>query len=103
MGTGAAFARSRLPVSFAGNLTYPKAQPLRDVAGRVPLDSLLVETDAPWLAPRPTAASAMSPRMVVETAAALAALHTQPGRNRRRHHAKLLPAFPAHFPIRANR
>ena len=38
-------------ISFAGNLTYPKAQPLRDVAARVPLDGVLVETDAPWLAP----------------------------------------------------
>ena len=38
-------------ISFAGNLTYPKAQPLRDVAAQVPLDSVLVETDAPWLAP----------------------------------------------------
>ena len=34
-------------VSFAGNLTYPKAQPLRDVAARVPLDRILVETDTP--------------------------------------------------------
>ena len=40
-------------VSFAGNLTYPKAQPLRDVAARLPLDGILVETDAPWLAPAP--------------------------------------------------
>jgi TatD DNase family protein len=34
-------------ISFAGNLTYPKAQPLRDVAARIPLDRILVETDAP--------------------------------------------------------
>jgi Tat protein secretion system quality control protein TatD with DNase activity len=47
-------------VSFAGNLTYPKAQPLRDVAARLPLDGILVETDAPWLAPAPIAASATS-------------------------------------------
>ncbi len=40
-------------ISFAGNLTYPKAQPLRDVAAKVPLDLLLVETDAPFLAPIP--------------------------------------------------
>ena len=38
-------------ISFAGNLTYPKAQPLRDVAARLPLDGVLVETDAPFLAP----------------------------------------------------
>jgi TatD DNase family protein len=47
-------------ISFAGNLTYPKAQPLRDVAARVPLDRLLVETDAPFLAPCPIAGSATS-------------------------------------------
>ena len=40
-------------ISFAGNLTYPKAQQLRDVAARIPLDGILVETDAPWLAPAP--------------------------------------------------
>ena len=40
-------------ISFAGNVTYPKAQPLREVACRVPLGDLLVETDAPWLAPAP--------------------------------------------------
>jgi cyclic-di-GMP-binding protein len=59
-------------VSFAGNLTYPKAQPLRDVAARMPLDGILVETDAPWLAPAPIAASAMSPRWSSQTAQVLA-------------------------------
>ena len=62
-------------VSFAGNLTYPKAQTLRDVAGRVPLDSLLVETDAPWLAPAANRGKRNEPALVVETAAVLAALH----------------------------
>ena len=52
-------------ISFAGNLTYPKAQPLRDVAARVPLDSLLVETDAPWLAPAPHRGKRNEPAMVV--------------------------------------
>ena len=47
-------------ISFAGNLTYPKAQPLRDVAARVPLDGVLVETDAPWLAPVTLRESAMN-------------------------------------------
>jgi len=40
-------------VSFAGNLTFPKARELRDAAARVPLEQLLVETDAPFLAPQP--------------------------------------------------
>ena len=61
-------------ISFAGNLTYPKAQALRDVARRVPLDSLLVETDAPWLAPMPHRGKRNEPAMVVETAQVLAGL-----------------------------
>ena len=59
-------------ISFAGNLTYPKAQPLRDVAARVPLDSVLVETDAPWLAPAEHRGKRNEPAMVVETALVLA-------------------------------
>jgi TatD DNase family protein len=61
-------------ISFAGNLTYPKAQPLRDVAARVPLDSVLVETDAPWLAPAPHRGKRNEPAMVGETAQVLAGL-----------------------------
>ncbi|MBI3332759.1 MAG: TatD family hydrolase [Candidatus Omnitrophica bacterium] len=41
-----------LDISFAGNLTFPKADPLRSVAKRVPLDRILLETDAPFLAPQ---------------------------------------------------
>lgn len=59
-------------VSFAGNLTYPKAQPLRDVAARLPLDSLLAETDAPWLAPVPDRGKRNEPAWVVRTAQVLA-------------------------------
>jgi TatD DNase family protein len=55
-------------VSFAGNLTYPKAQPLRDVAARMPLDGLLVETDAPWLAPAPYRGKRNEPAWVALTA-----------------------------------
>jgi TatD DNase family protein len=62
-------------ISFAGNLTYPKAQPLRDVASQVPLDSVLVETDAPWLAPTPDRGKRNEPAFVVRTAATLAELH----------------------------
>ncbi|MGA2727816.1 MAG: TatD family hydrolase [Terracidiphilus sp.] len=62
-------------VSFAGNLTYPKAQPLRDVAARLPLESVLVETDAPWLAPAPGRGTRNEPAFVARTAAALADLH----------------------------
>lgn len=61
-------------VSFAGNLTYPKARPLRDVAARVPLDRILVETDAPWLAPALHRGERNEPALVVETAQVLAGL-----------------------------
>jgi TatD DNase family protein len=61
-------------VSFAGNLTYPKAQPLRDVAAQLPLDSVLVETDAPWLAPAPDRGKRNEPAFVVRTAQVLAGL-----------------------------
>jgi TatD DNase family protein len=61
-------------ISFAGNVTYPKAQPLRDVAARVPLDHFLVETDAPWLAPAPHRGKRNEPAMVAETAQVLAGL-----------------------------
>jgi TatD DNase family protein len=61
-------------ISFAGNLTYPKAQPLRDVAGRLALDAVLVETDAPWLTPAPDRGKRNEPAFVTRTAAALAGL-----------------------------
>jgi TatD DNase family protein len=61
-------------VSFAGNLTYPKAQPLRDVAARLPLDGVLVETDAPWLAPAPDRGKRNEPAWVTRTARTLAGL-----------------------------
>jgi TatD DNase family protein len=62
-------------VSFAGNLTYPKAQPLRDVAARLPLDRVLVETDAPWLAPAPNRGKRNEPAWVSLTAQTLAGLN----------------------------
>jgi TatD DNase family protein len=65
-------------VSFAGNITYPRAQPLRDVAARLPLDSLLVETDAPWLAPVPDRGKRNEPAFVARTAHALAGLQGVP-------------------------
>jgi TatD DNase family protein len=59
-------------ISFAGNITYPKAQPLRDVAARLPLDGILVETDAPWLAPVPNRGKRNEPAWVSHTAQTLA-------------------------------
>jgi TatD DNase family protein len=61
-----------LYISFAGMLTYPNAQSLRDVAGEVPLDRLLVETDCPYLAPVPHRGKRNEPAYVAHTAAVLA-------------------------------
>jgi TatD DNase family protein len=59
-------------ISFAGNVTYPKATALRTAAARVPERRLLVETDAPYLAPQPTRGKPNQPANVVATAQALA-------------------------------
>jgi TatD DNase family protein len=64
-----------LHISFAGMLTYKNAQPLREVASRMPLDRLLVETDSPYLAPVPMRGKRNEPAFVAHTAAVLAGLH----------------------------
>lgn len=61
-------------LSFAGNLTYPKAQSIRDAAAFAPADRILVETDAPFLAPIPLRGQRNEPAYVTHTAAALAEL-----------------------------
>jgi len=75
-GSGPAFAEQCLGlgfyVSFAGNVTYPKAQMLRDAAAVVPMDRLLVETDAPYLAPQPVRGKRCEPAHTVLTAQFLA-------------------------------
>jgi TatD DNase family protein len=58
--------------SFAGNLTYPSAEPLREAAALVPDDRLLVETDSPFLAPQPMRGKPNQPANVVATAERLA-------------------------------
>jgi len=60
--------------SFAGNVTYPKATDLQDAAARVPDDLLLVETDAPFLAPQPVRGKPNAPGNVVHTARRVAEL-----------------------------
>ncbi len=61
-------------VSFAGNLTYPKAQNLRDVARELPLESVLIETDAPFLAPQGQRGKRNEPANVGEVARSLASV-----------------------------
>jgi TatD DNase family protein len=60
--------------SFAGNVTYPKATDLQDAAARVPEELLLVETDAPFLAPQPVRGKPNVPANVVHTARRMAEL-----------------------------
>ncbi len=63
----------RYYVSFAGNVTFPKADELRAAAAQVPADRVLVETDSPYLAPQPRRGRPNEPANVVHTVAALAA------------------------------
>jgi TatD DNase family protein len=61
-------------LSFAGNLTYPKAVTIQQVAATAPGDRILVETDSPFLAPVPLRGQQNQPANVAHTAAFLAAL-----------------------------
>lgn len=55
-------------ISFAGNVTFPKAQPIRAAARQVPIDRILIETDSPYLAPVPHRGKRNEPVFVKETA-----------------------------------
>lgn len=59
-------------ISFAGNITYPKAVDLRTCVEKVPLKSLLLETDAPYLAPQPVRGRRCLPEYVLYTAEKIA-------------------------------
>lgn len=63
-----------LYVSFSGVISFKKTEPLQEIARAVPLDRILVETDAPFLAPVPQRGKTNEPAYVVHTAAALARL-----------------------------
>ena len=65
-------------VSFAGNVSYKSAEPLRDAARLVPLDRLLVETDSPYLAPVPHRGKPNEPSYVPRVGEALAAALGKP-------------------------
>jgi TatD DNase family protein len=64
--------------SFAGNVTYPGAEDLREAAALVPDELLLVETDSPFLAPQPVRGKPNSPAHVVATARAVAEVRGVP-------------------------
>ena len=65
-------------ISFAGNVTFPKAQPIRDAAQMVPLDRMLIETDAPYLAPIPHRGQRNEPAFVKEVARQIGELRNLP-------------------------
>ncbi len=65
-------------VSFAGNVTFPKAASLREAALVVPPDRLLAETDSPYLAPQPVRGKRCEPAFVRHTVEALAQLRNMP-------------------------
>lgn len=62
-------------ISFAGNVTFKNAGALRDVARRIPVERLLVETDCPFLTPVPFRGRRNEPARVLETARCVAELH----------------------------
>jgi TatD DNase family protein len=64
-----------LMISFAGNVTFKKAENLRDVALHVPFDRLLIETDSPYLTPVPYRGQRNEPARVTEVARCLAGIH----------------------------
>ena len=65
-------------ISFAGNSTYPKTQHLRDVAKALPLENILIETDAPFLAPQGFRGKRNEPAYVAEVARTLANVRDLP-------------------------
>jgi TatD DNase family protein len=65
-------------ISFAGNITFPKAQSIRDVAAQLSLDCMLVETDAPFLAPVPNRGKRNEPAWVAGVAEKLAEIRGLP-------------------------
>ena len=62
-------------ISFSGNITFKKAEDLRKIASQIPLESLLIETDCPYLTPVPFRGKRNEPARVVEVARCLADIH----------------------------
>jgi TatD DNase family protein len=65
-------------VSFSGNITFPKAENIRQVAKQLPLDTILIETDSPFLAPVPHRGKRNEPAFVVKVAEKIAELRGIP-------------------------
>lgn len=84
-----------LHISFAGNVTYPKSDPLRQSAARVPVDRLLVETDAPFLAPQAVRGRRNEPAYIRHTLECLAKVRGEdPEALARQTHTNACQLFP---------
>ena len=69
---------TRFYISLSGIVTFKNATELQEVARKLPLDRLLIETDSPYLAPMPYRGKPNQPAYVVEVAQFLADLHQMP-------------------------
>jgi len=67
-------------ISFAGNITYSKAQNIRDAASMVPLNKMFIETDSPYLAPIPHRGKRNEPAFVCDVAAQIGQLRGLSGK-----------------------
>ncbi|HET6840460.1 MAG TPA: TatD family hydrolase [Candidatus Angelobacter sp.] len=83
-------------ISFAGNVSFPKAENIRQAAKQVPLERMLVETDSPFLAPVPHRGKRNEPAFVVNTAETIAQLRgitpEETGEQTRNNFYRLFPA-----------
>ncbi len=64
-------------ISFAGNLTYKNAKQIQEVAIKIPLEEILLETDAPFLSPQPKRGERNYPYNIIYTAEFLSRLRNQ--------------------------
>jgi TatD DNase family protein len=67
-----------LHISFTGVITFPKAEPLREVLKKVPIERLLLETDCPYLSPVPFRGKRNEPARVVHVAETVAEVYGRP-------------------------
>jgi TatD DNase family protein len=65
-------------LSFAGNITYPKNDGIREAAASVPLERVLVETDSPFLAPQRIRGTDNAPANVLDVIETIATLRSEP-------------------------
>src|SRR6266481_6419229 len=92
-------------ISFAGNVSFPKAENIREAAKQVPLERMLIETDSPFLAPVPHRGKRNEPAFVVNTAETIATLRgitpKETGEQTRNNFYRLFPATSQASPVQA--